>query len=117
MSVGEIKPPKKGFSRFIVYREPYEKVDIWLVFPDEDETYRIDLDYLRSWMLPLFSGNATFVEMALDHIWNFYHVELKPGKEGINTLPLSDAYDYNLGGDGLDQVAKIANKRRPGFFV
>lgn len=110
--IGEIRPPTSGFKRFIVYREPYETTDIWLIFPEEDESYRVNIRYLKWWMKPLFDNDTHFIDTVLDHFWNFYHCEFEPGVLRVNTLPLSDAYSYNLGGDGLDLVAKLANRIR-----
>jgi hypothetical protein len=110
--IGEIRPPTTGFERFILYREPYETTDIWLIFPDEDESYRINIEYVRKWLMPMYKHDSHFVDLALDHFWNFYHVQMKPGLWNVNTLPLSDAYDYNLGSDGLDMVTRLANKVR-----
>jgi len=111
-NIGEIHPPTSGFKRFIIYREPYEMEDMWLVFPEREETYRVNLKFLRQWMLPLFDNDEHFLNTALDHFWNFYHCEFEPGIYRVNTLPLSAAYSYNLGGDGLDIVTKLANRVR-----
>lgn len=108
--IGEIFPPTEGFSKFILYREPYEEKDIWLILPETDESFRVTLTYLRSWLKPLYDNDEGFIETVLDHFWNFYHCELYPGIYRVNTLPLSDAYSYNLGGDGLDMVTKLANR-------
>jgi hypothetical protein len=108
--IGEIFPPSDGFKKFILYREPYEYKDIWLILPETDESFRVTLEFLRKWMAPLYEGDTTFIETVLDHFWNFYHCEFEPGVYRVTTLPLSDAYSYNLGGDGLDMVTKLANR-------
>jgi hypothetical protein len=110
-----IRPPDNGFNRFILYREPYEGGTIWLILPEEDESYKVDLRYIRKWMPPLFDNDIHFVNTALDHFWNFYHCEFEPGFWRVTTLPLSDAYSYNLGSDGLDLVTKLANRIRSMF--
>ncbi len=113
--IGEIFPPDSGFEKFILYREPYEYNDIWLILPDTDESFRVTLRYLRRWLKPLYNNDIGFIETALDHFWNFYHCEFTPGAYRVNTLPLSDAYSYNLGGDGLDMVTKLANRIKSAF--
>jgi len=108
--IGEIRPPTSGFKEFIIYREPGEDVDIWIILPEKDETYRVNIDYLRRWMMPMYDNDWQFIDSSLDHLWNFYHCKFVPGELRVTTLPLSDAYSYNLGGDGLDVVTKLVNR-------
>lgn len=115
--IGEIHPPTEGFKKFILYREPYETTDIWLVFPETEETYRVNTKFIRRWMMPMFDNDRHFVDTVLDHFWNFYHCEFEPGVWRVNTLPLSDAYSYSLGGDGLDLVTKLANRIRTALWT
>jgi hypothetical protein len=110
--IGEIRPPTDGFKKFILYREPYETELVWLIFPETEETYKVTLKFLRYWMPPMWENDQQFMLTALDHFWNFYHCMFEPGVWRVNTLPLSDAYSYNLGGDGLDLVTKLANRIR-----
>jgi hypothetical protein len=110
--IGEIRPPDDGFSKFVLYREPYEEEDIWIIFPETEETYKVNIKFLEYWLPKFYGNDIGFVGSTLDHFWNFYHCELRPGVFNVKTLPLSDAYSYNLGGDGLDLVAKLANRIR-----
>lgn len=112
-----IRPPSSGFKKFILYREPYETQDLWIIFNDEDyESYKVNINFLRNWLLDLYNGDTHFVNLLLDHFWNMYHVELESGVLRINTLPLSQAYRYNLGGDGLSVITKLVNRAKKSFF-
>ena len=106
--------PTKDFRQVVLYREPMES-DVWVIFPEhENASYRADLEVVRRWMLLMWKGEWHFVDLALDQLWNLYHVGLRIGSTRTDVRPLSAAKKYFAAHEGLETVID-ATHRRPLF--
>lgn len=111
--------PTKGFTLLILYREPLD-YDVRAIFPEFDlAIYRSNVDELTRWMGTLWTSDTSkhFISLALDALWNFYHIKLQVGVERFEVLPLSAAGIYFNRHQGLEAVMDLVNRPRNQEFL
>ena len=68
--------PTGRAARVLVTREPFS--DFYSLSVDNGQSEELEIEDVREWFLQ-HGANMDVVQKALDHVWNFYSVEIVIG--------------------------------------